>query len=133
MIVFVFFDTFDSFFPYYLLSPLLFVIAFIIPLQLCCLSSPCFSSPFLVVIIGFVGHYHHCCSLSPLVLVIALLFVFAIMVCHHPYYSSLGNCKLRWLFLDTLGVHFDQILTLKHLSHKHHHVTLTFEEPKFIL
>jgi hypothetical protein len=45
----------------------------------------------------------------------------------------LGNCKLRWLFLDTLGIHFDQILTLKHLSHKHHHVTITFEEPKFSL
>lgn len=71
------------------------------------------SLPLLVIIT--IDVYFCCCSLSPLVLVIALLFVFAIMVYHHPYYSSLGNRKLRWLFLDTLGVHFDQILTLKHL------------------
>ncbi len=69
------------------------------------------SLPLLVIIT--IDVYFCCCSLSPLVLVIALLFVFVIMVYHHPYYSSLGNCKLRWLFLDTLGVHFDQIFIKK--------------------
>jgi hypothetical protein len=66
-----------SFLPCYLLSPLLFVIAFIIPLQLCCLSSPCFLSPFLVVIITFVGHYHHWC-------LFLLLFIVTLGPCHCP-------------------------------------------------
>lgn len=90
-------------------------------------------SPLPLLVIITIDVYFYCCSLSPLVLAIALSLVFAIMVCHHPYFSSLGNCKLMWLFLDTLGVHFDQILTLKHLFHKYHHVTIAFEEPKFIL
>jgi hypothetical protein len=44
----------------------------------------------------------------------------------------MGNCKLEWLIFGIVGVHFDQILTLKKLSHKYHPLTITFEKPKFI-
>jgi hypothetical protein len=44
----------------------------------------------------------------------------------------MGNCKLEWLIFGIVGVHFDQILTLKKLSHKNHPLTITFEKPNFI-
>jgi hypothetical protein len=44
----------------------------------------------------------------------------------------MGNYKLEWLIFGIVGVHFDQILTLKKKSHKYDPLTITFEKPKFI-
>jgi hypothetical protein len=44
----------------------------------------------------------------------------------------MSNCKLEWLIFGIVGVRFNQILTLKKLSHEYHPLTITFEKPKFI-